>query len=771
MRKMRKFLNVIVVSFLISLSCISAHAEFFKDIIVTSPVGIWTDERAYATIADAITAIGSNEQKLVIASQETVTDLTIPSNISLKFVKDGMITYSGNLNIQSPNISAPNRQIFNATGVGEADFARGTNLRASWFEDLHEMFDQTLDNYVTCIIDRGWSANVDADCQVGNNVTLKWEGPGHRIVINSGFELSNIKNIDAGSYQIFGGSGDLDFVSGSRLNTSWFAHFRNILTWIESENVTLLLDGDVTVEYTNTIPNNVKLDFISRYGRLIFDPGITLTVSDRELPLSGFESLTELITSIPTSNITVVVDQDDTVAANLTIPDTYTLRLLRDNIITISAGATLTFDDLGAQLLYTPGQRLFDISGGGLVKSTNAPEIYAGLFGAVPDGTTDNTTALRAALTVTSGSGIGPHLKFLSGIYECGKLTLYAQTKLSGVSMHDTILRTVSGTNDDFIVNNASDGIITIEDMKIDHDYSNQTAGSCIKFSSNAICYLNRVDLRNAKEYGLEVVSANHIIMTGGQIKGAQVGGVLSTSSEQINFYSVVIELNEGWHIKYTSALSNATSNVIGCWFESVGETITNAIILNSGFINITGNKFNMSNQNSDAVIRLTDGGYTYYNYIAGNSFANINSQETVLIDSGCIANFVNSLSATGNVVDNDGSNIIITKRAGVDLAEKMGADINKAYTFTANDATPSVKAGKYFITNNSGGGATITKLDDLKAGQEVFIKIGDAVTTIDFTGTNMKGNAGVDWSPAAGDWMHCIGDGTNAICIIGESS
>lgn len=273
---MKNFLRTLTIILTIFF-CTSVNAEFVSDLIVTSPAGIWTDERAYGSISDAISAIGSNEQTLVIGSQETVTNLTIPSNISLRFVKDGMITYSGRLNIQSPNISATDRQIFDATGSGEADFARGTNLRSTWFEDLHEMFDQTLDNYVTLIISSGWNAAVDADCQVGNNVGLKWEGPGNRIVINSGFELSNIKNIDAGNYQIFAGSGDLDFLDGTMLNLSWFRRLRSVTNWVESENVSLSVNGG-TVSYTQSVDSNISIR-VNGGGALTISPGVVLTIN------------------------------------------------------------------------------------------------------------------------------------------------------------------------------------------------------------------------------------------------------------------------------------------------------------------------------------------------------------------------------------------------------------------------------------------------------------------------------------------------------------
>jgi len=241
---MKKFL----ISILMVLAlCIPAttSAEFFSDIIVTSPDGIWTDERAYSSLEDAISAVA----------------------------------YSGQLTINTANISAPDQPIFNPTGSGEADFARGTELRSAWFDNLNEMFDQTVDNYVTVIINSGWTAGVTADATVGDNVTLKWEGPGQRIVVNSGFTLSNVKNISAGSHRIFGGSGDIDFKTGSVLRTSWFDSFRSAVSYVDDEDVdlTLVIDGVCTVDTNTTIDQYINLQFEN--GTLLSPAaGVTVTI-------------------------------------------------------------------------------------------------------------------------------------------------------------------------------------------------------------------------------------------------------------------------------------------------------------------------------------------------------------------------------------------------------------------------------------------------------------------------------------------------------------
>ncbi len=90
--------------------------------------------------------------------------------------------------------------------------------------------------------------------------------------------------------------------------------------------------------------------------------------------------------------------------------------------------------------------------------------------------------------------------------------------------------------------------------------------------------------------------------------------------------------------------------------------------------------------------------------------------------------------------------------------------------TFTDGDATPSVQAGENFKTANTTA-TTVTDLDDGYDGQEVTVVIGDANTTIDFTGTNLKGNAGADWSPTTNDSMTCVYDNSSWFCDVSDNS
>lgn len=269
---MKKFL----LSILLVLSiCLSASAQFTTDIIVTSPDGIWTDSRAYVTLNDAITAVGSDERTVKIVSRQTVTTLTVPSNVTLEFARDGSIANSEQLTINTTKITAPNRQIF--TGVGNIDFADGTILKSAWFKTVESAFAKTVNDTVTLIVSKAQS--ITGNFSLGNDVILKWDSPGNILTVNAGITVSNIGNVEAGDYQIFAGSGEFDFVDGTLLNLSWFNHIRSAISWIDSDRVTLVISGENLVDYDTTVPFNVTTDFDLKSGRLSISGGVTLTIS------------------------------------------------------------------------------------------------------------------------------------------------------------------------------------------------------------------------------------------------------------------------------------------------------------------------------------------------------------------------------------------------------------------------------------------------------------------------------------------------------------
>jgi len=86
---------------------------------------------------------------------------------------------------------------------------------------------------------------------------------------------------------------------------------------------------------------------------------------------------------------------------------------------------------------------------------------------------------------------------------------------------------------------------------------------------------------------------------------------------------------------------------------------------------------------------------------------------------------------------------------------------------FAANDATPSVAndIGVYKTANTQA--TTITAFDNGYVGQTITVFIRDSFTTVDFTGTNLKRDGGVDWTPANGSWLEGVFDGVNWCCTV----
>jgi hypothetical protein len=90
--------------------------------------------------------------------------------------------------------------------------------------------------------------------------------------------------------------------------------------------------------------------------------------------------------------------------------------------------------------------------------------------------------------------------------------------------------------------------------------------------------------------------------------------------------------------------------------------------------------------------------------------------------------------------------------------------------TFADQDATPSVLGHDLWKTGNSTA-TSITDFDNGRVGQVIRVIIKDANTTIDFTGSGLKGNAGVDWSPTTNDHMTCVYDGTDWFCDVSDNT
>jgi len=474
-----------------------AFSDYFPDVIVTSPNGVWTDTRAYATIDDAITAIGANVRDIYVVRQETTTALIVPANASLHFFAAGSIANSGQLTINTKNVFAGDRQIF--TGAGDIDFIDGSVVRSTWFSDLVESLDMTNDDKLTLIVAE--ADNIDADAAVGNDVVLKWEAPGQIITADATFTLSNIKNIEAGDYQIIAGSGDFDFLDGTALNLSWAIRLRELLIWIEAETATIVVKGIHVVEYTQSTASNEFLHILPG-GRLDPDPGVVLTLANPPLagsyqifggsgavtPPSGcvvklawYASLAKAVTDIGAVDVSLKVDASDTMTGNITIPNTVSLVGSKGNSVD-TTGFTITVNGVckASENMFT-GTGAVTLNGtliagdvqlwasGVTVTGTAFTLVKPVWWGADDTGSVNCSTlitALHAAMVDGGTMDFGEGTK----TYEFENVTFSKSVNMIG----EATLRAADGNNDNELITFTGSNI-TIEGLAFDGDQANQT--------------------------------------------------------------------------------------------------------------------------------------------------------------------------------------------------------------------------------------------------------------------------------------------------------
>lgn len=257
------------------------------------------------------------------------------------------------------------------------------------------------------------------------------------------------------------------------------------------------------------------------------------------------------------------------------------------------------------------------------------------------------------------------------------------------------------------------------------------------------------------KEYG-HATSAEPLIWIG--------DSALAPSDPQLTTHAYNIDISgNGITGKYSAAgvqLENTRVVMIGeNWFE---RFVGPAVYLGGQFHYvpiIRGNGFwgNSNDDHMDPVIKVdsTNNWNTYNLTIAENEFNSIHSNH----------NYLEIDNAIGLVIDNNRSltaaRISLTTCTGVDIRQPEWNYIID--TFTAADATPSVKFRPLFFTDT--GGLTITAFDDPIVGQEIKIVSKGAVvfdtTTANDATHNLDGSS-VDITTAAGDYTRWLYDGTS---------
>jgi hypothetical protein len=437
-----------------------------------------------------------------------------------------------------------------------------------------------------------------------------------------------------------------------------------------------------------------------------------------------------------------------------------------------------------------------------------------------------NTSAFQAAIDAAEAVG-GGVVEIPDGTFEFnGGLTITKSIILRGHGDYTRLLLK-HATNDGITLNNGSD-LSIIKNFTFYSDVE-RTAGAGLLIGGDAQvgnCRIENVLLQDLF-VGIEIQQAvgtlidncrfmitpdNETVSTS-QISVANIGNedggdnsishcIFDVETDGVLTNHITWSTGSGLRLTNNKFLGAVTNHMYLSW-NSTGDPA-----VNGGLFIATGNSFEGSPITSCINLGTTAGAFGSV-VITGNEFAGLDATQMIRL-SGSLSNVtisgntflatylenvigVNVVAVTGclisgNTFTNVATGISITDSVSVvDCAvgqnafhESRTAKVSDTggrlkfaqvpepfFAFQGNDLTPSVAGRSHWYTVNDTSTRTITMFDNGVAGQRIVVLVKDAYTKFDFTGTNLKGNAGADWEAGNGDWLEAYFDGTNWYCSV----
>lgn len=338
-----------------------------------------------------------------------------------------------------------------------------------------------------------------------------------------------------------------------------------------------------------------------------------------------------------------------------------------------------------------------------------------------------------------------------------GRRLQISSNNCEGIAQANCIFATIRQMDDVVILDNQAEGFETGVNL------ASQTSNR-VKVSGNKFYLFNGGAVARAVFYGIfcsdVVVQDNDCYgITGGG--GRHVEITATTTNRPIAFRPGKSSNITAW----TTCSAGATSiDIAGTDTNMIYETVSTStacdIMRNVSFIDTTA-----------GALAITLGGTNLitYNGLAHHFVHTAGTNSAVFT----IAN--GNLDGAGNgaiIVTNNISETFTLKwlnGAWRNVCQSPGVTVGSAFVLlTVNSATPSIAASKFYRTLNTAP-TTITNFLGGVSGDVVYIKIGDANTTFDFTANaNMVANsAGTDWAAASGDMLIAVNNGTLWTCEI----
>lgn len=458
---------------------------------------------------------------------------------------------------------------------------------------------------------------------------------------------------------------------------------------------------------------------------------------------------------------------------------------------------------------------------GGAVMNVMHPE-----FGVTGDGSTDDLTGLQAAIDATSAGDTvffpAPTTSYLIDgqlILRNGRRYLFSSAFNTPVT-----IKLADGVNpaggvlvsETWYDNASSSGnpIIIEGGLRIDGNKANNTSGSGIVLA-NFRSRLDRVQVRDCAETGILFTQTTRDTTS---LTGTAVENVIQqcfvTDCEDYGIYvsdstafftdgwindcivantgaedAIRVEHSTGWVIRGNHVWGTVpkrglhirncdhtriTENYIERYGGSTATTGSYEGIAAHCFENVIVANNHIKNDNDVAGSTYNAIRVTTASSVTTRALVTSNQQEGNTTDEGILV-----VTTTGGgtmiaeVTGNQSYGVTAGVSFGSNATARFGHNDFGAYNrvaFSDSDATPSVRGGNMFYTANTGA-TTITDFDDGYEGQVIRVEVADGNTTIDFTASGLKGNAGADWSPANGDHMTCVYNGTDWLCDVSDNT
>lgn len=165
-----------------------------------------------------------------------------------------------------------------------------------------------------------------------------------------------------------------------------------------------------------------------------------------------------------------------------------------------------------------------------VTKSTGVCEYNVANYGAVGNGSTDDTISIAAAISAcaTGGGGV---VCFPAGTYLTGTVQVGGNIHLRGVGQDVTVLKLKSGVNDALVLGTQTENI-TLSDMTLDGNAPQQTTGSTVIFWKCKCIRIENVKVIRSHVIALNMSNVMESVISRCHLKGTIGNTVVSFSND-----------------------------------------------------------------------------------------------------------------------------------------------------------------------------------------------------------------------------------------------